>query len=76
MEDAAALERGNAVRAAYRLPGARHARRRGVARARQRPLEAFVDVNPVSHLMTAERHLMTGTVMTGEIGIVPTWRQR
>jgi hypothetical protein len=42
-----------------------------VARARQRPLEAFVDVNPVSHLMTAERHLMTGTVMTGEIGIVP-----
>ena len=33
-------------------------------------LEAFVDVNPISHLVTAERHLLAGTATAGEIGIV------
>ena len=33
-------------------------------------LEAFVDVNPISHLVTAERQLMAGTADGGEIGIV------
>ncbi|WP_247003420.1 ABC transporter permease [Halosolutus gelatinilyticus] len=33
-------------------------------------LEAFVDVNPVSHLVTAMRGLMHGTATTGEVGIV------
>lgn len=33
-------------------------------------LEAFVDVNPISHLVTASRGLMGGTATAGEIGIV------
>jgi ABC-2 type transport system permease protein len=33
-------------------------------------LEWFVGVNPISHLVTAERHLMAGTATAGEIGIV------
>ena len=33
-------------------------------------LETFVDVNPISQLVTAARGLMNGTVTTGEIGIV------
>lgn len=33
-------------------------------------LEAFVDVNPVSHLVTAVRGLMDGTVTSGQIGWV------
>ena len=33
-------------------------------------LEAFVDINPVSHLVTAERALMGGTATTGQIGWV------
>jgi ABC-2 type transport system permease protein len=33
-------------------------------------LEAFVDVNPISHLVTASRGLMEGTVAAGEIGVV------
>jgi ABC-2 type transport system permease protein len=33
-------------------------------------LEAFVDVNPVSLLVTASRGLMDGTAETGDIGIV------
>jgi ABC-2 type transport system permease protein len=33
-------------------------------------LEAFVDVNPVTHLVTASRGLMEGTATAGEIGIV------
>jgi ABC-2 type transport system permease protein len=33
-------------------------------------LQAIVDVNPVSHLVTAERGLMSGTVTTGQIGYV------
>jgi len=33
-------------------------------------LEAFVDVNPMSHLITAARGFMDGTVTAGEIGIV------
>jgi ABC-2 type transport system permease protein len=33
-------------------------------------LHAFVDVNPISHLLTAERGLMQGTATTGEIGWV------
>ena len=32
-------------------------------------LRAFVDVNPISHLVTAERGLMAGTATTGQI----TW---
>ena len=34
------------------------------------PLEAFVDVNPVSLLATASRGLMEGDVQAGEIGVV------
>lgn len=34
------------------------------------PLEAFVDVNPVSHLVTAIRGLMHGTVTASQIGWV------
>jgi ABC-2 type transport system permease protein len=30
-------------------------------------LRAFVDVNPVSHLVTAERHLMAGTAGPGDV---------
>lgn len=33
-------------------------------------LEAFVDVNPISHLVTAERGLMDATATIGEIGLV------
>jgi ABC-2 type transport system permease protein len=33
-------------------------------------LEAFVNVNPVSHLVTPMRGLMHGTATAGEIGIV------
>jgi daunorubicin/doxorubicin transport system permease protein len=32
-------------------------------------LKAFVDVNPISHLVTASRGLMDGTVHAGDIGI-------
>jgi ABC-2 type transport system permease protein len=32
-------------------------------------LKAFVDVNPISHLITASRGLMDGTVHAGDIGI-------
>jgi ABC-2 type transport system permease protein len=31
-------------------------------------LHAFVDVNPVSHLVTAERALMSGTATAGQVG--------
>jgi ABC-2 type transport system permease protein len=31
-------------------------------------LQAFVDVNPVSHVVTAVRGLMSGTVPVGQIG--------
>jgi ABC-2 type transport system permease protein len=33
-------------------------------------LQALVNVNPVSHLVTAERGLMSGTVSTEQIGYV------
>jgi ABC-2 type transport system permease protein len=33
-------------------------------------LKAFVDVNPISHLITASRGLMDGTVHAGDIGLV------
>jgi ABC-2 type transport system permease protein len=33
-------------------------------------LEAFVDVNPISHVATAERELMAGDVPADELGIV------
>ena len=33
-------------------------------------LEAFVDVNPISHLVTATRGLMEGDADAGEIGLV------
>ena len=33
-------------------------------------LEAFVDVNPISQLVTASRGLMEGTASTGDIGVV------
>jgi FAD/FMN-containing dehydrogenase len=33
-------------------------------------LRAFVDVNPVSHVVTAERHLMAGTATGGQVGWV------
>jgi ABC-2 type transport system permease protein len=33
-------------------------------------LQAFVGVNPISHLVTAVRGLMGGTVTTGQIGLV------
>jgi ABC-2 type transport system permease protein len=33
-------------------------------------LQAFVDVNPVSHLVTAARELMTGTATAGHLGWV------
>lgn len=33
-------------------------------------LQGFVSVNPISHLVTAVRGLMDGTVTTGEIGLV------
>ena len=33
-------------------------------------LKAFVDVNPISHLVTASRGLMDGAVHAGDIGIV------
>jgi ABC-2 type transport system permease protein len=35
-----------------------------------RGLEAFVDVNPISHLITAARGLMDGSVSAGDIGLV------
>lgn len=35
-----------------------------------RYLEVFVDVNPISHLVTAVRGLMAGTATPGEIGLV------
>jgi daunorubicin/doxorubicin transport system permease protein len=35
-----------------------------------RGIEAFVDVNPFSHLVTAARGLMDGTVTAGDIGLV------
>ena len=34
------------------------------------PLEAFVDVNPISHLITATRELMEGTASAGGVGLV------
>ncbi len=33
-------------------------------------LEAFVDINPISHLVTASRGLMEGTASAGDIGVV------
>ena len=33
-------------------------------------LEAFVGINPISHLVTAVRGLMAGTVTAGQIGLV------
>jgi ABC-2 type transport system permease protein len=33
-------------------------------------LEAFVSVNPITHVVTAVRGLMSGTVTTGEVGLV------
>ena len=33
-------------------------------------LRAFVDANPISHLVTAERHLMAGTATAGQISWV------
>ncbi|HWM14809.1 MAG TPA: ABC transporter permease, partial [Gaiellaceae bacterium] len=33
-------------------------------------LEAFVDVNPISHLVTASRGLMAGTATGGDIAFV------
>jgi ABC-2 type transport system permease protein len=33
-------------------------------------LEAFVDVNPISHLVTTVRGLMEGTATVGEVGLV------
>ena len=33
-------------------------------------LEAFVDLNPISHLVTAERDLLAGTASVGEVAIV------
>ncbi|MGN6173895.1 MAG: ABC transporter permease, partial [Streptosporangiaceae bacterium] len=33
-------------------------------------LRAFVDANPVSHLVTAERALMNGTATAGQVGWV------
>jgi ABC-2 type transport system permease protein len=33
-------------------------------------LKAFVDVNPISHLVTASRGLMDGTANAGDIGVV------
>jgi ABC-2 type transport system permease protein len=33
-------------------------------------LEAFVDINPISFLITASRGLMEGTASMGDIGIV------
>jgi len=35
-----------------------------------RVLKGFVDINPISHLVTASRGLMEGTATAGEIGIV------
>ena len=34
-------------------------------------LQAFIDVNPVSHLVTASRALMAGTATLGQVGWVP-----
>jgi ABC-2 type transport system permease protein len=34
------------------------------------PLETFVGLNPVSHLVTAVRGLMAGSVTAGQIGLV------
>jgi ABC-2 type transport system permease protein len=33
-------------------------------------LEAFVDVNPISHLATASRDLMDGSLAAGDLAIV------
>jgi ABC-2 type transport system permease protein len=33
-------------------------------------LQAFVDLNPISHLVTAERGLMAGTATVGQVGWV------
>jgi ABC-2 type transport system permease protein len=36
-------------------------------------VQAFVDVNPITHLTTAARGLMDGSVESGEIGLVLLW---
>jgi ABC-2 type transport system permease protein len=36
-------------------------------------LQAFVDVNPISQLVTCMRDLMSGTMPTGSLGIVFAW---
>lgn len=36
-------------------------------------LRAFVDVNPISHLVTAIRDMMGGTMPAGSLGIVLAW---
>jgi ABC-2 type transport system permease protein len=36
-------------------------------------VQAFVDVNPVSHLATAARGLMHGHAVAGDIGWVLVW---
>jgi ABC-2 type transport system permease protein len=33
-------------------------------------LQAFVDLNPISHLVTAERGLLAGTATVGQVGWV------
>jgi ABC-2 type transport system permease protein len=33
-------------------------------------LQAFIDLNPITHLVTAERGLMAGTATLGQIGLV------
>jgi ABC-2 type transport system permease protein len=38
-----------------------------------RALEAFVDANPISHLVTATRGLMDGSASAGEIGLAIGW---
>jgi ABC-2 type transport system permease protein len=38
-----------------------------------RALEAFVDANPISHLVTATRGLMDGSASLGEIGLAIGW---
>ena len=39
-------------------------------------LRAYVDVNPVSHLVTTERALMNGTAAAGQVGWVLLARPR
>jgi ABC-2 type transport system permease protein len=36
-------------------------------------LKAFVDANPISYLVTAERGLMQGTASAGDILVVLAW---